>query len=312
MIDAMAGTLLTTMIAILATATVVGHAARWRVGRGRPHPGIDNLVTRIHAWWVLVALVVAGLAAGRTGITLLFAAISFVALREFVVLAPVRAGDQALVLAAFGVALPAHYLLVWHGATTAVALFLPVGVFLALPVLLTLAGDGRDLLRRSGTVQWGLMLCVFCLSHVPLLFALDIPGYAGRNAYLVVFLLAVVQASDVLQYIWGRLAGRRPVAPSISPSKTLEGLAGGLACATALGASLAWITPFTVAEAAALSLLVTALGFAGGLVLSAIKRDRGIKDWSALIPGHGGMLDRVDSLCLSAPVFYFLVQWGWT
>jgi phosphatidate cytidylyltransferase len=310
MIDAMAATLLITMIAILATATVVGHAVRSRVGRSRP--GIDNLVTRIHAWWVLVALVVAGLAAGSTGTTLLFAAVSFVALREFVMLAPVRVGDQALVLAAFGIVLPVQYLLVWHGMPGAVALFVPIGVFLALPVLVALAGDGRDLLRRAGTVQWGLMLCVFCLSHVPLLFALDIPGYTGRNGYLVVFLLAVVQASDVLQYIWGRLAGRRQVAPSISPSKTIEGLAGGLASATALGASLAWITPFTIFEAAALSLLVTVLGFAGGLVLSAIKRDRGIKDWSATIPGHGGVLDRVDSLCLSAPVFYHVVQWGWS
>jgi len=121
----------------------------------------------------------------------------------------------------------------------------------------------------------------------------------------------VVQSSDVLQYVWGKLAGRRPVAPQVSPSKTWEGLVGGVACATALGGALYWLTPFTPWEAAAMALVVNLMGFFGGLVMSAIKRDRGVKDWGSLIEGHGGMLDRLDSVAFAAPVFFHLTRYGW-
>jgi len=152
---------------------------------------------------------------------------------------------------------------------------------------------------------------VWCLSFAPALLTLDIVGYEGRNAFLLVFLILVVQSCDVLQYLWGKLAGRRKVAPTLSPSKTVEGSVGGIASATMLGALLSPITPFTVVEAAVISLILTLLGFLGGLALSAEKRRRGIKDWGTLIPGHGGMLDRLDSMFLSAPVFFQLVRVGW-
>jgi phosphatidate cytidylyltransferase len=156
------------------------------------------------------------------------------------------------------------------------------------------------------------MICVFCISHVPALLTLRIPGYEGRNAFLLLFLILVVQSSDVLQYVWGKLAGRRQIAPGLSPSKTVEGTLGGVLSATALGAALSWITPFTVVQAALISLTITLLGFFGGLVMSAIKRDRGIKDWGTMIEGHGGMLDRLDSVCFSAPVFFHVVRFWWT
>ncbi len=119
----------------------------------------------------------------------------------------------------------------------------------------------------------------------------------------------MVQASDVLQYIWGELLGRRRIAPTISPHKTWEGLIGGVACATAIGAALWWATPFNPWQAAAMALLVTLLGFAGGLILSAVKRDRGVKDYGTLIEGHGGVLDRIDSLCFAAPVFFHMTRY---
>src|SRR6185436_5020858 len=155
---------------------------------------------------------------------------------------------------------------------------------------------------------WGIVICVFCVWHAPALLTLQIPGYAGRNVFLLLFFILVVQASDVLQYIWGKLAGRRKIAPRLSPSKTLEGMVGGVLSATALGTVLSPITPFTAAQAAVVSLTIALLGFAGGLVMSAIKRRRGIKDWGTLIKGHGGMLDRLDSLCFSAPVFFHIVR----
>jgi len=129
---------------------------------------------------------------------------------------------------------------------------------------------------------------------------------------LIAFLVLVVQGSDVLQYVWGKLAGKHKVAPKLSPSKTVEGLVGGVASATALGASLYWITPFTPLQAAGISFAICMMGFLGGLVMSAIKRDAGVKDWGQMIEGHGGMLDRLDSLAFAAPVYFHFVRYWWT
>ncbi|MBA3520073.1 MAG: phosphatidate cytidylyltransferase, partial [Rhizobiales bacterium] len=159
--------------------------------------------------------------------------------------------------------------------------------------------------------QWGLMLAVFCVSHVPALLTLDIAGFEGRNLLLIAFLVLVVQTSDVLQYIWGKLLGRRKIAPELSPSKTWEGFLGGVGSATLLGAALWWITPFSPFEAGLMALAVTLMGFFGGLVMSAIKRDRGVKDWGHMIEGHGGMLDRLDSVIFAAPVFFHLTRYFW-
>jgi phosphatidate cytidylyltransferase len=125
----------------------------------------------------------------------------------------------------------------------------------------------------------------------------------------MVFLLLVVQSSDVLQYVWGKLLGRHPIAPAVSPSKTWEGLIGGAICATALGAALWRLTPFVPWQAGGMALVITTMGFLGGLVMSAIKRDRGVKDWGQLIEGHGGMLDRLDSVAFSAPIFFHLTRY---
>jgi phosphatidate cytidylyltransferase len=156
------------------------------------------------------------------------------------------------------------------------------------------------------------MIAVFCISHVPALLMLEIPGYEGRNAFLLVFLILIVQSSDVLQYVWGKLFGKRKIAPVLSPSKTVEGFVGGVASATAVGAALWWITPFSPLVAGVMSLAIALMGFFGGLVMSAIKRDRGVKDWGALIEGHGGVLDRLDSVCFSAPIFFHLVRYWWS
>jgi phosphatidate cytidylyltransferase len=150
------------------------------------------------------------------------------------------------------------------------------------------------------------------VSYVPALLMLRIPGYENQNAKLMFFLVLVVQLSDVLQYVWGKSIGKRPVARSISPNKTWEGLVGGIVCATALGTALWWATPFSPGAAALMALVLTMMGFAGGLIMSAIKRDRGVKDYGSLIEGHGGVLDRIDSLCFAAPVFFHLTRFFYT
>ena len=166
------------------------------------------------------------------------------------------------------------------------------------------------------------MICVFCISHVPALLTLDIPGYEGRNLLLIAFLVLVVQSSDVLQYVWGKLFGSRKIAPELSPSKTVEGFVGGVVSATLLGAALWWITPFTRWQAALMALSISVMGFFGGLVMSAIKRDRGVKDWGRhdrgprrharpprlgrlrradLLPPHALLVDAVGATRLTWP-----------
>ncbi len=274
-----------------------------------PSSTTANLNARIRAWWVMIAISAATLALGPNAVTTLFGLLSFLCLREFITQTPVRQGDHSALFVCFFLALPIQYVLVaanWYGLF---AIFIPVYAFLALPVFAVLFRDTQRFLDRSAALHWGMMICVYCLSHIPALLNLRIPGFEGRTPLLVIYLVLVVQSSDVFQYIWGRPFGHRKVAPTLSPNKTVEGLAGGLASSTILGASLHWITPFSPLQAAAISLLITTLGFCGGLVLSAIKRDRGIKDWGGWISGHGGILDRLDSLCWAAPVFFHLTRY---
>lgn len=294
---------------VLLLATAIAEILRWRATG--PSAVLDNLVARIRAWWVMAAVVGLAFLGGRIGVTVLFALISLFALREFITLTPTRRGDYWALVVAFYVFLPYQYWLVysgWYGMST---LLIPVYAFLFLPILSTIGGDTTRYLERSAKVQWGLMVSVFCISHVPALLNLEIEGYEGRNLLLIAFLVIVVQSSDVLQYVWGKLCGRRLIAPSLSPSKTVEGFVGGVASASVLGAGLWWITPFAPWQAALLALVTNLMGFFGGLVMSAIKRDRGIKDWGHMIEGHGGMLDRLDSVCFAAPVFFHLVRYWW-
>lgn len=296
---------------LLIAATVLGYLLHRRYGREGANPTIENLTSRIKAWWVMVGLIGVAFAFGKAGVIVLFGLVSAAALREFVTLMPTRRGDHMALAVAFFVVLPLQYYLVWIEWYGLFSIFIPVYVFLLLPIVAALRADTTRYMERIAAVQWGVMICIFCVSHVPALVTLDIPGHAGRGLLLIAFLVLVVQMSDVLQYAWGKLAGRHLIAPRLSPSKTVEGTLGGIATATLLGASLWWITPFSPLQAAAMALVITVMGFCGGLVMSAIKRDRGIKDWGWLIAGHGGMLDRIDSVIFAAPVFFHLTRYWW-
>lgn len=298
--------------AVLILASSVGFVlTRWQRD-GAAAATVANLNARINAWWVMIALLAIAFLVGEIGVLVLFAFASFMGLREFMTLTPTRRSDHIALFASFFVILPAQYYLIaisWYGLYS---IFIPVYAFLSLPVLAAFRGDVSRYMERVAEVQWGLMTTVYCLSHVPALATLDILGYQGRELLLVAFLIIVVQGSDVLQYVWGKLFGRHKVAPRLSPSKTWEGLLGGVASATALGAAIAWITPFSHLQAAAMALVIALCGFFGGLVMSAIKRDRGVKDWGQMIEGHGGVLDRMDSLVFAAPVFFHLTRFWFT
>ncbi|MBK8636850.1 MAG: phosphatidate cytidylyltransferase [Chromatiaceae bacterium] len=304
--------LLAGILGLLVLASAIGWVLGQRVQAEAGQAVVVNLNARVRAWWVMTAVFAAALATGGIGSVILFGLTSFIALREFITLTPTRRADHRTLFWAFFVFVPVQYWLVatqWYGLFV---IFIPVYAFLFVPVRSVLAGDTEDFLARTAKIQWGLMVAVYCVSHAPALLMLDIPGYAGENAKLLLYLIVVVQLSDVLQYVFGKTLGRHKIVPKVSPNKTWEGTVGGIAAATLIGTALWWVTPFSPWEAAGIALVVNLAGFAGGLCMSAIKRDRGIKDFGSLIQGHGGVLDRIDSLCFAAPLFFHLVRYLYT
>lgn len=310
------------LLGFLVLATVVAELMYRRTASEGLRATLLNVRQRIFAWWIMVAVLVGSLALGETAVVLLFLALSLLALREFANLLPPGERDHRVLTWILVVLAPLHFWFVWEHWYGMFAIFIPVYAFLFLPVLLALSGRTESFLHRAALSQWGLMVCVYALSYLPAVLQLPVVFRDGKAAAdgspvgsggpeagaLLLFLVVVVQGSDVLQYLWGKTVGRHKIAPTVSPNKTWEGFVGGILSATALGAALWWLTPFTPWQAAVLALLSCVLGFAGGLVMSSLKRDRGIKDFGTLIPGHGGILDRMDSLIFAAPVFFHLTR----
>ncbi|NDL12793.1 phosphatidate cytidylyltransferase [Photorhabdus sp. HUG-39] len=300
------------MFVPLIIASIVGAILSSKYSRDNSNATIDNLNARIRGWWGMCIICVLSVIIGPIGSVLLFASMSFFALREFFTLTPTRRSDHEAMFWCFFIFMPLQYVAVgieWYGVFS---IFIPVYVFLFLPARIALAGDTTNFLERTAKIQWGMLVAVFCISHAPALLMLDIPGYEGENVELLLFLMIVVQMSDVLQYVFGKLFGKHPIVPKLSPNKTVEGFVGGILVSVLLGMSLYWVTPFSPWEAGLMSLAITLMGFIGGLCMSAIKRDSGIKDFGEMIEGHGGMLDRIDSLCFAAPVFFHLTRYFYT
>lgn len=300
------------VVAILVIASVLGAVMAARVQDERKRATVQNLNQRVRAWWGMVAVLGLGFFLGPWATLVIFALSSFFALREFISLTPTRLGDHRPLAIAFFVLIPVQYYLIgdhWYGLF---AIFLPVYGFCVLAIFASMAEDTTHFLERCAKIQWGVLLCVFCISHAPALMMLDIPHYEGQGALLLFWMVAVVQLSDVLQYVCGKLIGKRKLSPLVSPSKTVEGLIGGGLLAITIGTALWWVTPFKPWQAALFSYLLVLCGFLGGYVLSATKRSLGAKDWGSMIEGHGGVLDRMDSLCFSAPIFFHLVKYFFT
>jgi len=297
------------VLAVLIVASLAGRVLRARATGEVSRAVVANLVSRIRAWWAMVAIFAVAFLAGPIATLLLFACMSFFALREFVTLTPTKHADHVPLFLCFFVLIPLQYALIGYGWYGLFAILIPVYAFLVLPAVAALAGDPDRYLERTAKIQWAVMVTVYCVSHTPALLLLRIPGYEGQDALLIFYLLLIAQMSDVLQYVFGKLFGRTRLAPTVSPSKTLEGLIGGGLAATALGGAMYWITPFSPLQSLGMAFLIVVMGFFGGLTLSAVKRSLGVKDWGAMIEGHGGMLDRIDSLSFAAPVFFHLTRY---
>jgi phosphatidate cytidylyltransferase len=302
------------MAGVLALLVLASGIGWWLGRRAQTESGrevVANLNARIGAWWWMVALLCVCFVLGRVATLVFFALASMFALREFITLTPTRRGDHLPLVLCFYIAIPLQYWLIgidWYGLF---AICIPVYGFLLLPAITALVGDTEDFLERTTKIQWGLMLTVYCISYAPAVLLLHIPGYEGQSLLLMLYLLLVVQISDVLQYVFGKLFGKHKLVPTVSPSKTVEGLVGGGLSATLVGTGLWWITPFTPLESAGMSLLIVISGFLGGLALSAVKRSLGAKDWGSMIEGHGGILDRLDSVCFAAPIFFHVVHYAY-
>jgi phosphatidate cytidylyltransferase len=272
---------------------------------------LDQFSRDLRAVWLGAVLFWVAWVAGALVSTLLFGVLSFLALREFVTLTHTRRGDHRSLLLVFFVVLPVQYVLVGTRLFDLFTVFIPVYVFLAIPVVSALGNDPQRFLERTAKIQWGIMVCVYGMSHAPALLLLDLPMYEDRGAFLVLYLVAVVAAAQLAQESASRHLRRRPAARAISRSFSWRGWLIGTAAAGLLGALLYWATPFKPIPALVLGALAGGSGTLGEFVMKALKRDAGVRSWGgkASVTGAVGLLDRVAALCFAAPVFFHAVRW---
>jgi phosphatidate cytidylyltransferase len=297
------------VITLLAAATVIGQIIKRQPHLGLHAAAVDSFNGRVRAWWIICSLLaVAFLNFGLT--VFLFGFLSFWALREFITLTPTRLGDHRALFWVFFFFTPLQYLLVWLDKYELYSILIPVYAFLFIPARVAISGDYKRFLERVAKIQSGLLICVYCLSFAPALLYLPLPGEGMRGrASLLFFFVTMALLSEAMQFIWSRLYGRHVIAPSINAARTWEGLIGGMVSAALAGVLLYFATPFqNIWQAALMSMVIAVMGFAGGMTMSAIKRDRGVRDYGTLVEGHGGVLDRIDAICFAAPVFYHLTR----
>jgi len=293
------------LVLLIATATALGTWLATRTTDAAKLAWIGYLNGRIRASWLIVLLFAIGFAVGGGALVVLFALASFFALREFVALTPIRASDHWALVIAFYLVIPIQYLLVAGGRYSIFAIFIPVYVFLLLPVVTALKQDTVDYLQRVAKVQWGLMICVYCVSHAPAIATLELPNYEEPGVLLLLYFLLVLQVSELLAVIASASIGRTPL--KSNPNKSREGVLLGGIGATVLGTALWWMTPFTWSQSTLMSAAIVTAGFMGGLVLKSVKRNLGARDWAedGVILSRG-VLDRLDAMTFAAPVFFQL------
>ena len=293
---------MTSVAVVLYTLREAGEARRERN---------ERMQRDLRAVWIGSVVFWLAWISGPLGATLAFGLISFLALREFITLVRTRRGDHRSLILVFFVALPLQYLLVGVRAFDLFTVFVPVYVFLAIPVVSALSGDPERFLERNAKIQWGIMVCVYGLSHAPALLLLDLPRYAGRGAFLLFLLVMATGAAQIVQELASRKLRRRPVARQIDRSFSFRAWALGVLAAAAMGALLFWITPVDPLRSAAMAALAGGCGNLGELVMRALKKDAGVRYWGnrSSVTGAVGLLDRVAPLCFAAPVFFHAVRW---
>jgi len=292
---------------------VVASLIVWGLRLRGPAERYEELVRRTESWWWMIGAFTFAIAVNTTVAIVFLASISYLALKEYLSLIPTRRIDRGLLLFAY-LAIPIQYYWAatdWYGMFI---VFVPVWLFLFFPALMALRGDTQGFLRAVGTLSWGLMLTVFALSHLAMLLVSgEVNNPVAGGVGLLFFVVVLTQFNDVAQYTWGKLIGRHKVTPKVSPKKTWEGLIGGVLTTVAVAACLGpYLTPMDWRWSALAGGVIGVAGFFGDITISAVKRDLGVKDTGGLIPGHGGILDRVDSLTYAAPAFFHFFRYFFT
>lgn len=291
------------VLLVLILASVVTFIIKKQQGHSLSKQAVE-LDQRIRSWWWIMILLFGCLFLGKLASITLFMFISYLALKEFFSTVPTQHVDRSVLFWAY-LSIPLQYYWVYTAWYGMFLVFIPVYVFLLLPFRRVLTQKAEGFTQAMGIIHWGVMLSVFCLSHIAFLLQVDTHSTASSGSSLVLLLLLTTQFNDIAQYICGKTFGKHKIIPQISPNKTWGGFIGGVICTTILTSQLApLLSPFSVSQSLILGLIISSMGFVGDVVMSAVKRDLGIKDYSQLIPGHGGILDRCDSLIYTAPLFF--------
>ncbi|AKG24451.1 phosphatidate cytidylyltransferase [Calothrix sp. 336/3] len=271
----------------------------------QPETDYTELKQRVQSWWIIVILFTIALTVNKSIAIIFFAFLSFLALKEYFSLIPTRIEDRRVIFWAYlGLIIEYYWIHInWY---VMFLIFIPVYMFLFLPMRMVIIGETEGFLKAVGTIHWGLMLTVYCFGHMAylLMAPAEVNPVAG-GAGFILYLVFLTQINDIAQYIWGKSLGKHKVLPTVSPNKTWEGLLGGIFTTTVMAVIIApWLTPFPPLYALSVGILIGVAGFIGDVTISALKRDLGVKDSGNLIPGHGGILDRIDSLTYTAPLFF--------
>jgi len=264
----------------------------------------QELKERVYSWWIIIGAFILGAMLNTTVAMFFFALISYLALKEYFTLIPTRRTDRRIIFYAY-LSIVFQYWFAGIGWYGMFIIWIPVYLFLLLPFRQVLIGETQGFLENTSRVQWGLMMFVFGLSH--LAYMMTLPAVAGHDVAgkeLVLYVVLLTELNDVLQYLWGKALGRHKIVPKVSPNKTIEGFVGAFVTLSALAVVFSFLTPFTTLQALAAGMLISGAGFVGDVVISMVKRDIGVKDSGHLLPGHGGILDRIDSLTYTAPLFF--------
>jgi len=298
-------------LALVLALLVLGTIAALALPAMQPGKWTD-LGPRMRSWWVMAVLVGGALLLGWQATAILFAIISFLALKEYLTLAPTRKEDRLIVLLAY-LAVFLNYALIFtdglfEDSYQIYVVFTPVYVFLTAAAVMAWIGRTDGYLATVGIVHWGTVACVYNIGYIAYLMRVPDAQTPAGGAGLVFFLIFITQLNDVAQYCWGKALGRRKITPKVSPNKTWEGAIGGWITAALVFYLLApYFTPLQPLDAAIMAVIVPMAGFFGDITMSAVKRDIGVKDTSHLIPGHGGVMDRLDSLTFAAPIYFHLL-----
>ncbi len=299
------------LFGLLVVATIIGEVLRERYSPQHENAALENFVQRIYGWWYILLVLAISLLSGPLGAVICAGLISFGAMRESLTLTAKRRADHRALVLSYYVILPVQYVLIYFNLYAVFSIFIPVYAFFLLAIVQSLRGDTTDYLARVAETQWALMVSVYAISYIPALLGLEIEGYEGRNVLLIAFLVIIVQLSDILQYLMSLWLGGRQISPRLMPSRTWPGVVSGVFAVSVLGGLFFWMTPFSMWQAFLMSMMLSLLGLFGSIVMRAVKRDRGVREWGHIIIGHGGLMDRLDSLIFSAPIFFQLVRYFW-